>query len=119
MPPLVRFGTSRDAMTQSVAGNSSTYSDGGWRGALHTVTMTGLIPGTRYFYQPSFNGINAPDVFDFATPRTGYPSTTAPLIVAAIAFLLIIERHTITSYNARSRTASSRLYTRKTTCTRG
>ena len=66
----------------TAAGTSSTYTDGGWRGALHMVRLGGLAAGTRYYYRASYAGVHAAETFDFRAPRTGAPTTTAPLVVS-------------------------------------
>ena len=47
----VQYGTSPSSMTNTVTADSHGYTAGGWIGAIHTATMTDLVPSTQYFYR--------------------------------------------------------------------
>lgn len=47
----VRYGQSAGALTQSADAALSTYTNGGWVGAIHIATMDALTPDVEYYYQ--------------------------------------------------------------------
>ena len=49
--PVAQYSTVAGAYTSTVAANTTTFTRGGWHGFIHTAVMTGLLPGTRYFYR--------------------------------------------------------------------
>ena len=47
----VQWGLTRESLGNSSDGKESTYHWFGWQGTLHTATMSGLLPATRYYYR--------------------------------------------------------------------
>ena len=79
--PSCTMGTAPGKRPHSFAGISRTYSDGGWDGMLHVVTLSGLAAdgSTRYYY--SCDG--SPEFSFVSPPAPG----SLPLTVAVVADL--------------------------------
>lgn len=45
-----RFGTSQDQLTEQAIGDSHEYTDGGFNGTIHVVTLKGLRESQVYYY---------------------------------------------------------------------
>lgn len=66
---LCRFGPAPDSLlANSSVGVSYTYADGGFKGALFNVVMSGLRADSTYFYTCGSEGEGWSSVFRFATP---------------------------------------------------
>lgn len=63
---VVEYGTTETTLTSIVKGSTSTYKDGGWRGVIHYGTMTGLLPGTTYYYRVGDGSVWS-DTYSFTT----------------------------------------------------
>lgn len=48
---VVEYGLQPNNFSHRVYGACHTYHSGGWKGVIHQATMTGLKPGTRYYYR--------------------------------------------------------------------
>lgn len=51
MTPTVQYGLAQDSLTMQTIGNSSTYWQGGWKGYIYRVQLSGLQPDTVYYYR--------------------------------------------------------------------
>merc|ERR1719502_362812 len=54
--PCVAYGTSSGVYDKSAGASNHTYTDGGFSGTIFEATLTGLVDGTTYYYQPSAAG---------------------------------------------------------------
>ena len=63
---VVEYGTTQTDLSNTIKGSTSTYKDGGWRGIIHYGTMTGLLPGTTYYYRVG-DGSSWSDTYSFTT----------------------------------------------------
>ena len=88
---VVNYGTDA-SFGASVAGTAVEYSAAGWRGYVHTAVMTGLQPGTKYYYQvgdPEAQNLwrkcswSYPPLF-FTQPLSGAAATAATVNVAFV-----------------------------------
>eukprot|EP01116_Phalansterium_solitarium_P008088 TRINITY_DN2134_c0_g1_i1.p2 TRINITY_DN2134_c0_g1~~TRINITY_DN2134_c0_g1_i1.p2 ORF type:complete len:528 (-),score=174.99 TRINITY_DN2134_c0_g1_i1:190-1668(-) len=81
----VRYGTKSGVYGSSAAGTYDTYNAGvfGWKGWVHTVSLSGLQTSTRYFYQAGTDGDWSQE-FSFVTgSATPNPSDTLTYAVVA------------------------------------
>jgi len=70
---FVQYGTQPGVYTAQGSGYEYTYTVGvpAWAGFLHRVLVTGLVPGTRYYYRVG-DGVNWSPEFNFvAVPEPG------------------------------------------------
>eukprot|EP01130_Rhizamoeba_saxonica_P001709 TRINITY_DN11571_c0_g1_i1.p1 TRINITY_DN11571_c0_g1~~TRINITY_DN11571_c0_g1_i1.p1 ORF type:complete len:511 (-),score=111.60 TRINITY_DN11571_c0_g1_i1:53-1444(-) len=75
------YGTNATSLTKEVTGVTKTYTDGGWAGFVHHVTINGLEKDTQYFYRVG-KGNLVSEVFSF---RTEHPvSNSRPVRIAVI-----------------------------------
>ena len=81
------YGLTDGTHTWNETGTSGTYTVGGWRGSIQTVTLTGLTPNTRYYYQvgdvtvgryEDTPNLSMPPDLTFVTP----PSDSVPIEAA-------------------------------------
>lgn len=83
---VVQWGTAPgklSSQSDAAAGASSTYTHFGWIGMFHRAAMTGLAPGTRYYYRVgSANASLWSQEFSFRTLPD--PSDNATLVVASV-----------------------------------
>ena len=80
---VVEWGTEGHRLTESAQGMVLTYDKAGWVGQIHRATMTGLLPGTRYFYRVgSVSSGKWSQTFSFATLEA---KPSRPLRLAVIA----------------------------------
>eukprot|EP01052_Picozoa_sp_SAG31_P002722 SAG31_NODE_98_length_25640_cov_9.936744_6_plen_363_part_00 len=79
--PSCTMGTTPGERPHSFTGTSRTYSDGGWDGMLHVVTLSGLAADgtTRYYYS-----CGGSQEFSFVSPPA---AGSLPLTVAVVADL--------------------------------
>eukprot|EP00055_Hartaetosiga_balthica_P006583 m.20928 g.20928 ORF g.20928 m.20928 type:complete len:524 (+) comp5301_c0_seq1:70-1641(+) len=49
--PQVQYGSSATNLTMAMNGTIHSYTSGGWQGYIYVATMTGLVPGTKYYYR--------------------------------------------------------------------
>lgn len=81
----VQYGVSEDNLNCSSDGANDTYTLFGWRGQLHRATMTGLSPGTTYYYKVGDGSRGSSPVFSFRTLASDAGSVNTPLRVASVA----------------------------------
>ena len=81
----VEYGTGPGQLNMTASSQARTYTDGGWVGVIQQATMTGLQPGTTYYYRVN-GGATAPSVgpFRFSTIRADAGSEAAPLRIVQI-----------------------------------
>lgn len=60
--------------SRSATGSTTTYLANGWRGYVHSVTMTGLAPGVTYFYSVGDSGLD----FAWSQPRLSFKAPPTP-----------------------------------------
>ena len=76
---IVRFGTSSGVLTQTATGAAGVaYKCGGYTsGAIHMVSLTGLSPATRYYYEVGAAGAGSSERSFVSSPGIGaiYPYT--------------------------------------------
>lgn len=79
VPVRCAIRTARGAAARYFSSSTTTYTDGGWEGTLHTVRFTGLAGdgSTRYFYQCD----NSSEFSFLSSP----PPSAFPLTIAAVA----------------------------------
>jgi hypothetical protein len=63
----VQYGVSESSLASSVTATTTSYTAGGWIGAINTATMTGLQPGTEYFYRVGGDNSGWSNVTSFTT----------------------------------------------------
>ena len=80
-PPTCTLGTAPGQRPRSFSGKSRTYTDGGWEGLLHVVTLSNLAAdgNTRYYYS-----CDGSAEFSFVSPPA---PGSLPLTIAAVADL--------------------------------
>ena len=80
-PPTCTLGTAPGQLPRSFSGKSRTYTDGGWEGLLHVVTLSNLAADgkTRYYYS-----CDGSAEFSFVSPPA---PGSLPLTIAAVADL--------------------------------
>ena len=81
--PNCSLGTAPGQPTASFLGSTTTYTDGGWLGKLHAVTLTGLAADSAQIY---YYSCNHGQEFSFKSPPPPGPGSF-PLVVAAVADL--------------------------------
>lgn len=70
--PSVRFGKSRDALTETTEGTTDDLSESGFPYYWHSVHLTGLEPNTIYYYQTVSGDSGESEVYRFRTmPEAG------------------------------------------------
>ncbi len=70
--PTVRFGTSRDALDETVTGTTDDLSESGFPYYWHSVHLTGLEPNTIYYYQTISGDRGESEIYRFRTmPEPG------------------------------------------------
>lgn len=75
---IVQYGTSIDSLNkQEVDGTVNTYTASGWRGSLHSATMTGLIENGQQYYYRVGDGDIWSQVFSFKTFNRDQPISYA------------------------------------------
>eukprot|EP01129_Flabellula_baltica_P001237 TRINITY_DN1112_c0_g2_i1.p1 TRINITY_DN1112_c0_g2~~TRINITY_DN1112_c0_g2_i1.p1 ORF type:complete len:519 (+),score=87.76 TRINITY_DN1112_c0_g2_i1:17-1573(+) len=77
---IVMYGLSPNALHMNVTGASHTYTSGGWAGWIHIAKMTGLKPGTQYFYSVG-SSAGFSKVFNFYTERPADDTTPTKIVV--------------------------------------
>eukprot|EP00041_Stephanoeca_diplocostata_P011305 m.184705 g.184705 ORF g.184705 m.184705 type:complete len:108 (+) comp18489_c0_seq1:1900-2223(+) len=81
----VKYGLSASNLNNSnTDGTTSTYTHFSWVGHFHTVKMTGLLPGTQYFYSVGDESGGWSKVFSFRTLYSDAGSDAHPLRVASV-----------------------------------
>ena len=81
----VEWGLSEQQLNHSSTGNSSTYTQFGWVGRLHTALITGLAPGQAVFYRVGDADGGFSGTTSFRTLPADAGSAARPLRVASIA----------------------------------
>ena len=78
---IVEYGSASDNLNMRVEGSLDTYTASGWVGTIHRAMMTGLLPGTKYYYRVGDPDAAAPwsETFSFTTFSAGQPVTYAVL----------------------------------------
>eukprot|EP00052_Salpingoeca_macrocollata_P034138 m.10592 g.10592 ORF g.10592 m.10592 type:complete len:478 (-) comp5998_c0_seq1:31-1464(-) len=111
--PTVMFGTAPDQLLRTASAVSTTYTKGGWRGAVHSARLSGLQPSTRYFYLvgdttlPKFWSkptLSQPTLF-FTTATA--PGATVPTRLAVIGDAGATDVSDMTFYELARRTHSA------------
>jgi len=70
---FVQYGISIDTLDKQEQGDVNTYTPSGWRGSLHSATMTGLISNQVYFYRVGDGADKWSEIFSFKTFDTSKP----------------------------------------------
>jgi acid phosphatase type 7 len=81
----VEYGVSPSSLNLTMAnGMSSSYDHFGWKGIFHSVKLTKLKPGTRYFYRVGDEEGGWSKTFSFRTFHEDIGTTAHPLRVASV-----------------------------------
>jgi hypothetical protein len=88
----VQWGLGPSSLNRTASGNATSDADFpelsealfGWRGTLHRATMTGLLPGTRYYYRVGDEAGGYSAARSFSTLREA-AGATVPLRIAFVA----------------------------------